>query len=771
VFFGANKERTAADLEEYRDITDDVEESDFVPYACHYSPTTLLTKNGELLQIIKIGNFDFEAIDEDSLNLRDGLRKTILDHIPDNRYALWFNTIRRVRDIYPGGDYPDEYSANIHEQWKSQHNWDRVYVNELYVTVVRECQSASLTDIEGILRCFIPNQEKNNRMRYLDVAHKELNHAVDSMLESLKPYGSQRLNMVERESILHSEPLEFLSKLINLTESPMPVPEIDLSIYLTSGEITFAYNAMEVRSLEGKRRFGALLTLKQYKEASADAIDQFLQIPAEFIVTQCFDFINNDKALEEYTQQQHLYRVSGDANLSNISELNDFIESDRGKATDYGEHQITIFLLAESVAKLETNIAKAVSGLSRRGIISIREDIFFEECYWAQLPANFEFLRRLKPIPTSRVGGFTNLGLHPTGKSKQNHWGEAVALVPTAFKTPYFFNFHTGDNGHTLIVGADASNAHILNFLLSESQKYQPNFYIFDSFDTSKELIQSLKGRFIAVNNDPEVSLKFNPFCLEGKKDDRDFLYDWVSMLMGERLMDLDAHRTLLRASIDQLYNQTELPKRLSALRSMIASQNQELASALDRWCEGGEYGYLFDNEVDYIEHFDAKMGFGFSQFREDPVRLLPITNYLLYRISDTLNGEPTIFILQEAVRLLENPVIGPYVDEWLLSLRERNAMAILVEEDTNYLSESMLTDTILAEISTQLYFPNEDPDATYIKTLGFSETEFMYLTMMEEEKHHLLIRRGCESVVLAIQPLANANEEDQHVNFASEGA
>jgi preprotein translocase SecF subunit len=44
----------------------------------------------------------------------------------------------------------------------------------------------------------------------------------------------------------------------------MPVPDQDLSHYLTSGDITFGFDAMEVRTAEGKRRFAAILTIIGY---------------------------------------------------------------------------------------------------------------------------------------------------------------------------------------------------------------------------------------------------------------------------------------------------------------------------------------------------------------------------------------------------------------------------------------------------------------------------------------------------------------------------
>ena len=57
-------------LEVLRDITDDVVEADFVPYSCLFDPNTILTKNGELMQIIKITGFTYEVITNEEADLR-----------------------------------------------------------------------------------------------------------------------------------------------------------------------------------------------------------------------------------------------------------------------------------------------------------------------------------------------------------------------------------------------------------------------------------------------------------------------------------------------------------------------------------------------------------------------------------------------------------------------------------------------------------------------------------------------------------------------------
>jgi type IV secretory pathway VirB4 component len=48
-----------------------------------------------------------------------------------------------------------------------------------------------------------------------------------------------------------------------------------------------------------------------------------------------------------------------------------------------------------------------------------------------------------------RIGAFHT---YPAGRPSGNHWGPAIA-DETAAQSPYYFNFHVGDLGHTLIIG------------------------------------------------------------------------------------------------------------------------------------------------------------------------------------------------------------------------------------------------------------------------------------------------------------------------------
>jgi type IV secretion system protein VirB4 len=243
-------------------------------------------------------------------------------------------------------------------------------------------------------------------------------------------FGARLLTTVERDGLFYNEQMEFLEKIINLEERPMPVPERDLSQELTSGEITFGFNAMEVRSADGHRRFAAILTLKEYKESTLVGIDKFLEIPCELIVSQSFDFTNAATAQAAYTKQARYLNYSGDTDLAKWMEIDRLMnDSEATKGQAFGQQQTSIFLIAPSINMLETNVRMVQRALNRLGLIVVREDLRFEETYWSQLPANFPFLARRQGIDTDHLAGVLNHSgcalLFQLSSSKHRAYGAA----------------------------------------------------------------------------------------------------------------------------------------------------------------------------------------------------------------------------------------------------------------------------------------------------------------------------------------------------------
>jgi type IV secretion system protein VirB4 len=741
-------------LEALRDITDDVIEGDFVPYACHWDPYTIVTENGEVLQTIQITGFTHEILthaDEDS-DLRTKIREAITGCIDSTQYAVWIHTVRRKTSLQTQGEYKRDFAGYLNRFWNDRNDWEHKFTNEVYVTVVHEGQNASLTHLKGFVRGIWPPADRANREQFLDAARDELEKVVNNMLPILERYGARRLGIVKRDGIYYSEICRFLGKLITLLDLDFPLGKVDLAHQLTDYDVTFGFNAMEVRMRDtGRRRFGAMLTLREYRELPVEPLDRLLQIPAEFIISQCFDFIHADAALKGFEYQKHLFSVSKSANLAERTGLNDILASNHGKATDFGEHQLGVFILADSLKMLDGGVAKAVGALGSLGMLPMREDIKFEECYWAQLPANFEFVKRLRPINTARLGGFANLNNFPAGSKDGNHWGPAVTTFYTAAHTPYFFNFHDGGNGHTTIMGhPHAGKTVLMNFLLAQARKFDGKLFFFDKNRGSEIFIRSLGGKYYnpypKADARPYAQVALNPFSLEDNTKNREFLTGFMTALAG--VYDDNALQSACAQAVAGTLQRPVGERSVSNCIEALLLQKPEYSQPFARWTKAGTYADVFAAGADTLTLSENIYGFEMGAALKHKETLVPILSYLLYRAELTLTGAPAIIVIDEAWTLLDSPFFSRRLNAWLDMLQQKNALAIFATDQIHDASRSSIGAGFMEHIATQIYLPDEDADATYTTAFGLTEKEISYLSLMNTEDRHFLLKRGDNTIV-----------------------
>ncbi len=755
--FGSGRLQKQRNLELYRDITDDVEESDFVPYACLYNPDTLITKNGELCQTIKITGFTRETvgIDHDPEELRTLIRDSLKRHVPNDSFAIWLHTIRKDSNVSPEGAFDNNFADRLNHHWIDSNSFENQFVNEVFVTIVHEGQSAKILSTKNFTRGLIPSRDLKWRNKYIDSIHEVLNNTVDNILDDLQHYGAKRLGMYKQNGVYYSEQLEFLEKLINFVDRPMPIVEMDLCTYLTTGEITFAYNSMEVRTALGKRRFASILTLKEYKEASLSVIDNFLQLPMEFIVTQCVNFVNPQKVRFEYQELANYQRLSEDPDISRLSELSQILDSNRNSPNDFGEQQLTIFILSDTLKLLEDNLRKTIRYFSKYGMVAVREDIKFEETYWAQLPGNFVFVSRTRSANTSHVGGFANLNNMPVGKETDNHWGDAVTTFHTASGTPYYFNFHEKHVGHSLIVGPDGSGKSVIaHFLLAQCMKYNPNIYYFDVSGKSAYLMEAIGGKVIDIQplsgeESSHTPALFNPLSLKNTPQNQQYISRWMTVLartMGYNPTQQD--KDAIAKAVSMIYTQPASHRHLAACINMLQHDAPSYVHHMTNWLPGGHYGHIFTATDDGALSHAAILSFQLNDMVQDMALQASVPSMLLQLLTDRLEDNPTIFAMEEGWRLLSQTHLAADIGAWMDTLTEHNAMMLMLAQDIEGCGEIPLTKQLVDKTTTRIYMPDEEPCEEYTTVFGLDRIEYSYLELMERSERHFLVKHAGDAVV-----------------------
>lgn len=485
----------------------DYETPDFIPITCHFNKNTVITKNGELIKVIKLTGLNIEKIQKTKPDtIRLYIRNALEEFIKNANIAVWIHTIRRKKDITLSKKHSKESTAfvkTISENNISYNNYEKTFVNEVYISLVIQPIETKESGFKGLVNGFFYPRQFNKKLNELENANIELENICTKVLQKLSSFGAEILEIKKstEDGVFYSKISGFFSKLINFRENNFPLAFTDLSQVLSTHKFRINFNYIEFFN-EENRHFVSVLTLKEYHEISAAKLNKIFNLPIEFIVYETFDFTEKEYSTNNFAQKYEYLTINSAEYLAEKTGLSKLIKAEQMNL-QFGEHQLCFCIIGQTKQELEESIESFVREFQNLGLVVIREDLFTEECYWACVPSNFNFLKRLSNTVFTDLGGFAILSNVALGHKQNNHWGDAVSILKTEYGTPYYFNFHQGSVGHTMVVGALGSGKTVLiNFLILEALKFNVNLVYIDSKGTSQLFISAMGGKYLTLNED-----------------------------------------------------------------------------------------------------------------------------------------------------------------------------------------------------------------------------------------------------------------------------
>jgi len=729
-------------------------QADFLPYACHISPHTLLTKNGELLQIIRIAaDAKGHAYESESAgpHLRERLSAAICAQAASESLALWIHTLRRRAPLPPAPQFKNKAAAAIAQDWNTSQAWTHTFRNEVYVTLLHRGQLSKLLNAEEFKHGFLRGRHRRYREAYIDQAEQQLDQVMEAVCAELAPhFAAERLRMTTRDGGHFSEPLEFLHYLLNLTEAPMPASSMDAGRQLSTHDITFGFDTLESKA-ENSRRFAAILSLKGCPELPVAALDRCLQLPEECIITQTIHFLPHNKATQKQDEIRDVLETSPDDTILEASGLAAMLLGEEGGAR-FVEQHTSILVMRERYALLDEAVGRMQQAFGTLGLITVREDIMLEENFWAQLPGNFEFIRRTSIITARRMAGMARLNHFPCGE-EQSPWGGAVTLFPTTLETPYAFHFHVGKNGHSALLDfnnfTDARGATLTNFLLSFTQQYNGRFIVLDRDFSARPLVQAFGGEYLFPAQTRKSALKtinLNPFQLEDTPRNRAFLTAWLSHFIEGSPLHAGELRGALEDAVETLFSLPPEDRQVhTALHVLLRN-----APALGKTILPPD-PELFASGPDTLDLSANALGIELSSIVGKQAMALPIFSYLLHRIISALDGKPTIIVVHEAWDFLDNAFFAARISSLLDMLTQHNAMLLLTSRHFAQHEGSDFTAELMPRLATTLILPDDLPTDYFAASIGLTPSQERLLTSLDRQKGEFFVRHGTETLACVL--------------------
>jgi type IV secretion system protein VirB4 len=742
---------------------------------------TFLTKAGHVGVAYRVTGVDYECLDLDSrrdvVHRFEAALRVLDEHCRVYQYLC-------KRRVQPFGAVACEQpvARDAIERRTAFLNERRHELYEIDLYLVLLCEgglgnSEASTRLRGLVR----NPRKALRewlstSTSLQLVEADLDRAVAQLHHKADAFEVLLADSIRPTRLTKNEAFRFFRRLVNYDDDVCRDLRYDthLDYFMADAAIECHRTHLDIGGVRVKT-----LTMKEPPAGTfAHLLEQLYTVPGEFIACLEWQRIANDRTRRDIqTRRRHFFnkRVSlvnyvspetkpeemlvDESAGATVRQLGDALTEIEVNGHFFGECSLSLVLFDRDTRVLERSAAEATK------VMGTHDGVFVEETYnllnaWlAVIPGNNAHnLRRVALLETN-YADLSFLFTLDTGNRVSPHLNrDALAVFETRHQTPFFFNLHVDDVGHSVVLGATGSGkSFLLNFLVTQAEQYAPRTVIFDLGHSYRKLATLFRGSYVEVGL-RQRDVTINPFALEPTAENLHFLHAFVRVLVegtdAYRLSDAEDRE--LYDAIENLYVLDRVQRRLFTLANLVP---RALSGRLSKWVEGGRYADVFDHVDDTLtlQRFQV---FDFEDARAYPSVLEPLLFYVLHRVSDQLTasasaGQLTVCVMDEAWRFIQHDRLRGYVQEALKTWRKRNAAMLLATQSIDDFASADLLRTVVESCPTKLLLANPSLDrARYAELFHLNAMELDLLTDLIPRRHLLLKRPHLAKVLtLSVDP------------------
>ena len=743
-------------------LSPDTSIAEFIPLSSHVSPHVVKTTGGDFLITWRLDGLPFVGREEWELEHRHNTFNRMLQTLraPDFvNVAFWVHDVRRRGREDLKSHYQHVFNQQLSDEYFERLSTQKIMRNELFMTMIYR------PIVTG--KKFVEKSANIERLQAeQDQAIGKITELAGNVEAVLKDYAPTLLGMYEADNgVVFSEVLSFFGYLLNRIDEPVPVLRAPVYDYLPVSRHMFSAKSGDfvINAPGGQNHYGAILNIKEYTDGTYPGILNGLKyLDFEYVITHSFSPMGRQDALKVLDRTKGMMISSGDKAVSQIAEMDHAMDQVASGNFVLGEYHFMMALYAEDQRTLSQNVATTRAELSNAGFVSVKEDLAVCASFYSQLPANWKYRTRLANVSSLNFLGLSPLHNFATGKRDNNPWGECLTVLQTTNGQPYYFNFHAthpaenslGEKaiGNTMVIGKSGTGkTALINFLLSQVQKYKPSptIFFFDKDRGAEIFVRACGGNYLALDNGQPTG--FNPFQCERTDANVQFLGNLIKVLAAKTSYTAREDEDIFRAVESMLDMPMHLRSMTNFQKSLPNMGDDGLFARLRKWTAGNTLGWVFDNPVDVIDLEKANIiGFDYTDVIDNAEVRVPVINYLLHRLEELIDGRPLIYVMDEFWKILEGRGgLKDFAKNKQKTIRKQNGLGIFATQSPEDALASDISAALIEQTATLILLPN--PSASredYMEGLKLTEAEFEVVSNLDERSRSFLVKQGHGSTV-----------------------
>jgi type IV secretion system protein VirB4 len=426
---------------------------------------------------------------------------------------------------------------------------------------------------------------------------------------------------------------------------------------------------------------------------------------------------------------------------------------------------VTVWSADRNIADERLRLVEKV--IQSRDFTCIVEGVNAIEAWLGSIPGQTYANVRQPPISTLNLAHMMPLSAVWAGPTKDEHLGAPpLFYAKTEGATPFRFALHVGDVGHTMIVGPTGAGKSVLLALMAlQFRRYRNSqVFVFDFGGSIRAATLAMGGDWQdlggSLTDDAQsTSVSLQPLALIHHIPERAWAADWlVDILLREGVTITPDVKEYIWAALTSLASAPVEERTITGLTVLL--QSSALKQALRPYCVGGAHGRLLDAEHEHlgsatVQAFETE---GLVGTKAAPA----VLSYLFHRIEACFDGRPSLLIIDEGWRALDDGGFADKIKEWLKTLRKKNVSVIFSSQSLADIEASPIAPVLVESCPTRIFLANEraiEPQITAVyERFGLNARQIEIIARATPKRdYYCQSRRGNRLVELGLGSVALA--------------